>query len=263
MTAGDFRAALSRHRPQIAVVLGSGLGSLIPPGEIIARLAFAEAGLPATSVHGHPGEFRLVSHRGHASIHQCGRLHGYEGHSPEVVVAPVGLLAEWGVRHLLLTNAAGGIHPALVPGTLMALAGHFSLRAPADWLGAVARLDRPFPCDSVYDVAGNDLLASIERAAGRPLLRGTYTAVTGPCYETPAEIRALRQLGADAVGMSTAPEAAAARRLGLRVNALSCVTNRAAGLSDRPLDHAEVMAAAAGIAARMLGLVGEFARRVG
>jgi purine-nucleoside phosphorylase len=221
--------------------------------EEVAAIPFGEvAGLVATSVHGHSGQVSLGRCGGQPLVVFRGRLHFYEGHPWDRVAAPVRAAAEWGVKVLLLTNAAGGIHDALGPGDLMALRDHLWLQRPNAWKELTH--SRPSP----YSPRLTGVLQSIERARGRQLMAGVYAAVTGPCYETPAEIRALMAMGADAVGMSTAFEALTAVACGLEVAAVSCVTNKAAGLSCGPLDHQEVLANAARPAERLSEMLEAF-----
>jgi purine-nucleoside phosphorylase len=172
-----------------------------------------------------------------------GRLHFYEGKTWPQVTATVDLAHRLGATTLLLTNAAGGIHPELNPGDLMAISGH------RRWLNANDAWHQP--AEGVFSVEWANRLIDHERADGRRLIAGTYAALTGPCYETPAEIRALRAIGADAVGMSTVVEAERGVALGMTVVGLSCITNKAAGLSPGPLDHAEVLANAGAPAERV------------
>jgi purine-nucleoside phosphorylase len=234
----EFARAAARLKPRTAVVLGSGLAGATAAFTERASVAFADVpGLVPPTVHGHGGRLAVGEWAGAAVLLFAGRVHFYEGHRWETVVGTVRAAAELGARQLVLTNAAGGIHEKLVPGELMALAGHLKLLNGGAWRavaagGAVAR---------PYSARLLDVALAHERAAGRELVSGVYAALTGPSYETPAEIRALAACGADAVGMSTAVEAEEAVRLGLEVIALSCVTNRAAGLSGAPLDHAEVL----------------------
>lgn len=250
-----FAANVRDHAPRVAVVLGSGLGAVPHRFEEVASVPFADVpGLAAPSVHGHSGRVSLGRCGGRPLLVYRGRLHFYEGHPWERVAGPVRLAADLGVKALLLTNAAGGIHDRLGPGDLMALRGQLFLQWPDGW----KNLDRPCP----YSPLLVELLQQIERERGRELMAGVYAAVTGPCYETPAEIRALRAMGADAVGMSTAFEAeVAANFFGLEVAAVSCITNKAAGLTGGPLDHAEVLANAARPAERLSDLLEAFLAR--
>jgi purine-nucleoside phosphorylase len=232
--------------PDTAVVLGSGLGGA-DLGPERARLPYARIpGFPRPRVPGHPGVLSLV---GRAAVLR-GRVHYYEGHPMEDVVAPVLALARLGVRRVILTNAAGGIADGLRPGDLMGIVDHLNLMGANPLRGAPAFAD----LTRVYD---RDLLRRAEAVARRlgfRLKRGVYAAMGGPSYETPAEVRMLRRLGADAVGMSTVPEAIAASAAGLKVLALSLITNRAAG-AGRPVSHAEVLARAGEAGARTAALL--------
>ena len=252
-----FTAAVQTHGSRVAVVLGSGLGAVPHRFTKIASIPFADVpGLTAPSVHGHSGAMDLGHCAGVPLLVFRGRLHYYEGHSWDRVAAPVRLMASWSVKTLILTNAAGGIHDRLNPGDLMVLRDHLWLQTPEAVVGQVSNLsgkqDRLETCPT-YSPRLIDLLQAAE--PGRELLAGVYAAVTGPCYETPAEIRALKAMGADAVGMSTAFEAQTAADLGMEVAAISCITNKAAGLTCGTLDHAEVLANAGRPAERISGLL--------
>lgn len=228
-----FAAAAQELAPRAAVVLGSGLGGVVAAFREHATIPFGDVpGLVPPSVSGHGGRI-AVGHWGDVPVLvHFGRLHFYEGHPWDVVCGPVRVAAELGARAFIQTNAVGGIHPSLGPGGLMAVERHFTVLGPDGWRG-----------DPVAPYAPRllDVIRSHEAAAGRDILCGTYAALTGPCYETPAEIRALAARGADVVGMSTAREAEAAAGLGLEAAAVSCVTNHAAGIGGDPLDHAEVV----------------------
>jgi purine-nucleoside phosphorylase len=254
-----FTAAIREHRPRAAVVLGSGLGAVPHRFEQVASVSFADVpGLAATSVHGHSGTIDLGHCAGVPLLVFRGRLHFYEGHSWDRVASPVRLMAGWGVKTLILTNAAGGIHDGLNPGDLMVLRNHLWLQSPQAVEG---RIGNPSFDDSPYS---RRLIEALQAAEpDRELLAGVYAAVTGPCYETPAEIRALRAIGADAVGMSTAFEAITAAGLGMEVAAISCITNRAAGLTCGTLDHTEVLANAGRPAERISRLLEAILPRVG
>jgi purine-nucleoside phosphorylase len=207
-------------------------------------------GLTATSVVGHHGCLTLGDWAGRRVLLFEGRLHYYEGHPWRTVTLPIETAAYLGARILLLTNAAGGIHDALVPGSLMAIHAHIEWTRPSCWRG----LARPTP----YSLRLAKSLAQAAHGLDMELHQGTYAAVTGPCYETPAEIRALRAWGADAVGMSTAREIQAGYDRGLECAALSCITNRAAGLSDGPINHKEVLSTAAAQSDRLADLLERF-----
>lgn len=251
-----FTAAIQSHQPQVAVVLGSGLGAVPHRFTEAAAIAFADVpNLVAPSVHGHSGKICLGVCGGVPLLVFRGRLHFYEGHSWERVAAPVKLMANWGVKTLFLSNAAGGIHDRLWPGDLMVLRDHLWLQVPQP-VGQVSNLsgarDRLETCPT-YSRRIVELLQQAE--PDRELLAGVYAALTGPCYETPAEIRALKAMGADAVGMSTAFEARTAVELGMEVAAISCITNKAAGLAAGILDHKEVLANAGRPAERISNLL--------
>jgi purine-nucleoside phosphorylase len=224
--------------PRTAVVLGSGLAGATSAFVERASVGFGDIpGLVPPTVHGHGGRLAVGEWSGAPALLFLGRLHFYEGHPRDVVTGTVRIAAELGATRIVLTNAAGGITPALGPGELMAIRGHLKLLAPTAWrlLANDSAVSQP------YSPRLLDAIQSHERAAGRELLAGVYAALTGPSYETPAEIRALAACGADAVGMSTAMEAEEAARLGLEVAGISCITNKAAGLGTAALDHAEVL----------------------
>lgn len=244
--------------PLAAIVLGSGMAAVARGLTPLASVPFGDIpGLSATSIVGHKGCLTLGDWAGRRVLLFEGRLHFYEGHSWDQVVSPVRLAAALGVRVLLQTNAAGGIHDTLGPGSLMALREHIEWTRPYCWRepgpGALGP-SRPAP----YAPRLLDLLDQAALELGIPLQRGVYAAVTGPCYETPAEVRALRSWGADAAGMSTARETQAGFDLGLECAALSLITNKAAGLSATPLDHHEVITTAAAQAEWLVRLVTRF-----
>jgi purine-nucleoside phosphorylase len=230
--------------PSIAIVLGSGLG-------VLADLAGSSTSCgyegiphwPVTRTMGHAGRLVIGRLGGRAVLLLCGRSHLYEGHAAARVVFPIRVLGRLGVRTVVLTNAAGGISPHLQPGVLMTIDDHLNLMGANPLQGPNdARLGPRFPdMSEVYSRRLRGLADDAAREAGLPLAHGVYAAVAGPSYETPAEVRALRAIGADAVGMSTVPEAIAARHLGLEVLGLSSITNVAAGLSSRKIAADEVI----------------------
>lgn len=251
----DFLAAARALAPRTAVVLGSGLGASVARVRPAAEVQFADVPeFAAPTTLGHSGRVIAGTWAGVPVLVFQGRLHFYEGNPWGRVTAPVRLAADLGVRTLILTNAAGGIRDDLNPGDLMVISGHVSLLDPDDWWRAAADYPGPHPLQ-LFDPESIERLQALSAAAGRPLPAGTYAALTGPCYETPAEIRALRAMGADAVGMSTVREAEEASARGLRIVAISCITNKAAGLSAGPLDHAEVIQNAAAPADRLANLL--------
>lgn len=243
--AEALRARLSSRLPRTAVVLGSGLGGLARRLVDAQTVAFATLpGFPAATVPGHAGEFIAGTSGGREVLFQAGRVHRYEGHAADVVALPVRVLARLGVSTLILTNAAGGLRPDFVPGTLMLVADQVNLTFGNPLAGAVRAGEVRFPdMSDPFDARLREVARTVARAQGRPLQEGVYAGVTGPSYETAAEIRMLRRLGADAVGMSMIHEVVAARALGLRCLGLSTITNLAAGLSRDRLTHDEVLEA--------------------
>ncbi len=256
--AGEVVARwLDGRRPDLALVLGSGLGALGDEVEDARRLPYAAIpGCPEPHVAGHRGELIAGTLAGGRVLVQSGRFHGYEGHAPGVVASLVRLYSELGITTLLLTNAAGGIAAGLGPGALMLLAGHLNLMFANPLVGPVADGELRFPdMSEPYDPGLRALARRVAERERIPLPEGVYAGVMGPSYETRAEIRMLRAVGADAVGMSTVPEVVAARARGMRCLALSIITNRAAGLGAARLSHAEVMAAAEEAGSRLGRLV--------
>jgi purine-nucleoside phosphorylase len=229
--------------PQVGVVLGSGLGEFAERVTEKTAIAFAEIPhFKKVSVAGHAGRLVLGKIGSVPVAVLQGRYHYYEGHDIDDVVFPVRVLAKLGARSLLLTNAAGGIGRELRPGDLMVIRDHVNLMGINPLRGANdERLGPRFPdMSNVYDPQFQDLIGAAQKEIGLAARKGVYLALSGPSYETPAEIRMLTTLGADAVGMSTVPEAICARHMGLRVAGISCVTNLAAGISAQPLNHKEV-----------------------
>jgi len=248
----ELKQRLAAYRAHTALVLGSGLGTFVELLEVEERIPFAEAGLPQSRVGGHAGEL-ILGTLGKARLAVLsGRVHLYEGWKAEDVCAGVRLLAAAGVRSLILTNAAGTLNPAFPPGQWMQLADHINLTGQSPLTGGANFVDM----SEVYSRAWRMRFAAAASRRAMPLHEGTYISVCGPQYETPAEIRAFRTLGADAVGMSTVLEAIAARASGMEVAGFSCLTNWAAGIAG-PLDHSEVLATGRGAADAFAGLLAE------
>jgi purine-nucleoside phosphorylase len=251
------REKLAGRQPQVAIVLGSGLGFLAGKIENAVSVPYEEIpGFPLPTVPGHAG--RLVSGRlaGKEVLVQNGRFHMYEGHSPATCAMPVRVFAELGVGTLMLTNAAGGIRRTFAPGTLMLIADHINLTFRNPLTGPVFPGEERFP--DMSDPYDRDLRALARRVAAArhiDLDEGVYVGLLGPTYETPAEVRMLDRLGADAVGMSTVIEVIAARARGIRCLGVSTVTNAAAGISATKLSHQEVMEAAEAVKDRLAGVI--------
>ncbi len=229
--------------PKVAIVLGSGLGFLSDEVRDSVRIPYAEIpGFPQPGVVGHKGELVAGTLEGVPVLVQSGRFHLYEGHSADVVALPVRVFHAVGVRTLIVTNAAGGVRPTFRAGALMLIADHVNLMFRNPLIGPVQEGEERFPDMSApYDPELRALAREVARQERIPLDEGVYLALLGPCFETPAEIRMLQRLGADAVGMSTVPEVITARARGIRCLGFSTITNLAAGISPVPLSHQEVL----------------------
>ena len=234
---------LSRLRPTLAIILGSGFHHVLSKLQVEAEVSYATLpGFPPVGVSGHAGQLLIGRLGGTAVMVLSGRSHFYEGHSMEVVTFAVRALAAYGIRDLLLTNAAGGVNRAFRPGDFMVLTDHINLMGTNPLRGApVPGLPRFVDLTCTYDQGLRALLQRAGRRCGTKLKAGVYLGVSGPSYETPAEIRAFRTLGADLVGMSTVHEVIVARHMGIEVLGISLVTNAAAGVLNEPIHHEEVM----------------------
>jgi len=229
--------------PKIALVLGSGLGDFAESIRKEAVLDYKDiAGFPQSTVEGHQGRFVFGYVKDVPVVCMQGRVHYYEGYSISDVVLPIRLMKLLGAEVLFLTNAAGGVNTAYRPGDLMLIRDHISSFVPSPLIGPNMNSLGPRFCDmsDTYDRELRGILKETARRLDIPLQEGVYLQFTGPQYETPAEIRMARTLGADAVGMSTACEAVAANHMGMKICGISCITNMAAGVTDSPLSHDEV-----------------------
>src|SRR6266567_861948 len=255
--ADAVRRRVGDLRPGVAIVLGSGLGALADEVRSAFRIPYSEIpGFPAPGAPGHKGELVAGMLEGVPVLVQSGRFHLYEGHAPSVAGLPVRVFARLGVPMLIVTNAAGGIRHTFRPPTLMLIADHINLMFRNPLVGPVVDGDQRFPdMSDPYDAALRASARAVARAEGIVLEEGVYAALLGPSFETPAEIRMLERLGADAVGMSTVPEVIAARARGLRCLGFSSVTNVAAGLSAQPLSHVDVLEAGSRVAGQLERLI--------
>jgi purine-nucleoside phosphorylase len=255
---------LSGRTPLIGLVLGSGLGGVAASFADPVRVPYAEIpGFVPPSVAGHAGELVVGGFGGATVACLSGRIHLYEGEATERVVFGVRLLAALGCRAVLLTNAAGGIRSDLGPGSLVVISDHLNLTGKNPLIGALEPGSTRFvDMTTAYDARFRELARDAAHAAGLSISEGVYAGVLGPSYETPAEIRMLRALGADAVGMSTVLEVIALREKRVRVGAVSVVTNLAAGLGDGELDHEDVQAKGAGARAALVALLDGWVTRV-
>jgi purine-nucleoside phosphorylase len=232
------------------IVLGSGLAPLADAVVVEREVAFADVGLPASTVPGHSGKFIFGKLEGASVLLMKGRVHLYEGHGARAVTVGVRWMAGQGIERLILTNAAGTLNPDFKPGSWMMFSDHLNLTGTSPLEGADF-----IDLTEAYDPAWRMEFRGAADALGMILHEGVYAGLSGPQYETPAEIRMLRTLGADAVGMSTVLETIQARSLGLPVCAFSCLTNWAAGISAAPLDHHEVLETGKQSAQAMIGLL--------
>ena len=232
-----------RQRPALALVLGSGFHHVLAALRVAKKIPYADIpGFPRPTVSGHAGELYFGRLGGTPVLVLSGRAHFYEGHPMERVTFAVRALAAFGIRDLLLTNAAGGINSKFRAGDFMVLTDHINLMGVNPLRGPeMPGLPRFVDLTEVYDPRLSARLFRAGKSCNVRLRRGVYLAVSGPNYETPAEVRAFARLGADAVGMSTVPEAIVARQCGLNVAAISCITNLAAGISRGKLSHGEVL----------------------
>lgn len=255
-----------QFRPEIALVLGSGLGDYAKEMDVKESISYSEIeGFPVSTVPGHEGRFLFGYVKGVPIVAMQGRVHYYEGYPITDVVLPVRLMGLLGAKTVILTNAAGGVNFNFQPGDLMMITDHITTVVPSPLIGAnIDELGPRFPdMSEVYDKELREIIRQAARNTGISLQQGVYVQLTGPAYETPAEIRMCRIWGADAVGMSTACEAVAARHMGLKVCGISCITNMASGMSDKPLDHKEVQETADRVAEEFKKLVTETIRLIG
>lgn len=265
MTEGlEAAVAAIRERtplvPEVGVVLGSGLGAFADAVEDAVVVPYGSIpGWPASTAAGHAGELVLGRFGERPVAVMKGRAHLYEGLPPARVVFGVRVLGRLGIRALVLTNACGAVDTALAPGQLVAVSDHLNLQGASPLVGPNDDTLGPrFPdLSDAYDPAYRALAHAAAARLGLTLGEGVYAAWLGPAFETPAEIRMMRALGADLVGMSTVPEVIAARHQGVRCLALSCVTNMAAGVLPEPIDHEQVLAIGAAAAADLVALLGE------
>ncbi len=248
---------LGKLKPRVAIVLGSGLGSVADSVDAAIRIPHsAIPGFPEPGAPGHKGELVGGTLDGVPVLVQSGRFHLYEGHAPAVAALPVRVFSRLGVGTLVVTNAAGGLRHTFRPPTLMLIADHINLMFKNPLVGPVEEGDERFPdMSDPYDPALRALAREAARAEQIWLEEGVYAGLLGPSFETPAEIRMLARLGADAVGMSTVPEVIAARARGMRCLGFSSITNVAAGLSAQKLSHEEVLEAGKRVAGQLERLI--------
>ncbi|MBQ6575022.1 MAG: purine-nucleoside phosphorylase [Lachnospiraceae bacterium] len=252
--------------PTVALVLGSGLGKFAEEIEVVGSISYSEIeGFPTSTVPGHAGQFVFGYVDKVPVVCMQGRVHYYEGYPITDVVLPMRLMALMGAKYAFLTNASGGINRNFKAGDFMLLNDHISLFAPNPLIGPnIDEIGTRFPdMSSVYDPILRDIIKNVADDFGISMQEGVYAQLTGPSFESPAEIRMLGKLGVDAVGMSTVVEAIAANHMGMKICAISCVCNLAAGICDTPLTHDEVQEAAAKAAPLFKQIVRETIVRIG
>ncbi len=265
--AADYvrqRVGAAFATPVCGIVLGSGLGGLAHHVSNATRIPFSHVpGFPTATVAGHAGQLIIGTLADRPVALMAGRFHMYEGHDASLAAFPARVLHALGAPVYFASNAAGGVRRTFAPGDLMMIADHINLMFRNPLLGPVESGDIRFPdMSEPYDAALQETLRASAQAIGVSLQVGVYCGLLGPTYETPSEVRMLERLGVDAVGMSTVPEVIVARAIGMRVAAVSCITNKAAGLSHETLDHSEVVDVGKRVAVHFEGLVTEFVRRL-
>ena len=262
--ADAVREPLGVRAPVAAIVLGSGLGALADRLGNATRVPYGEIpGFHAPGVEGHRGELMRGTLGGREVLLLAGRFHIYEGHSARAAAFPVRVVHALGARTLFVSNAAGGVRRTFRPGDLMLIADHLNLMFRNPLIGALEQGDTRFPdLSAPWSLRLAAILGEAARSLGIPLQRGVYAGLLGPSYETPAEVRMLERMGADAVGMSTVPEVIVAAALGMEAAGISCITNHAAGIMAAPLDHKDVVEVGARAADAFCALVERFVERL-
>ena len=259
-SADAIRQRAGTTAPEIGIVLGSGLGGLAAEIEDSVRIPFAEVpGFPSATVAGHAGALVHGKLSGRTVVAMAGRFHMYEGHPPQLAAFPVRVMYELGARIYFASNAAGGIRRDLSAGDLMIIEDHLNLSGVNPLTGHVEEGDERFPDMSApYDAELRALLKASGLKVGVETKEGVYACLSGPSFETRAEIRMLERLGADAVGMSTVPEVIVARAMGMRAAGMSCIANAASGVTDAPVLHTDVLEVTARAAKSFQALVRDF-----
>lgn len=257
--ADAVRARLGDERPVAAIVLGSGLGGLVEEIDVVETVRYEDIpGFPTATVAGHAGALIAGTLAGKFVVALAGRFHVYEGHDIRLAAFPARVVHALGAPTFIVSNAAGGVNRLWQPGDLMLIRDHINMMFRNPLIGPLEPGDLRFPDMSApYDDALLSLARRVGAEQGIALREGVYAALLGPAYETPAEVRMLAALGADAVGMSTVPEVIAARAVGMRVLGVSCITNLACGLTSAPITHAEVLETGGRVAERFRRLIRE------
>jgi purine-nucleoside phosphorylase len=261
--ATAIRKHAAAQQPKVGIILGSGLGSLSKSIADAVRIPFADIpGFPPATIAAHEGAVIVGSLGGREVVALSGRFHMYEGHPAALAAFPVRVFHALGAQELFVSNAAGGISPKLAVGDLMMISDHLNLMGTNPLVGEAQEGETRFPdMTDAYNIGLRWVLRTTAEKLGIPLREGIYAGLLGPSYETPSEVKMLRLLGADAVGMSTVPEVIVARALGMRVAGVSCITNAAAGVTGSALSHAEVLETTKRVSASFESLVTAFLAR--
>lgn len=256
--AAGYIQSVAKIKPEVGLILGSGLGILADHIEQAVSIRYEDIPhFPQSTVEGHAGELLIGHVQGKPVVLMKGRFHMYEGYGPQLTAFPVRVMKELGVKTLLVTNAAGGVNTSFEPGDLMLISDHINLTGTNPLIGSNdAELGPRFPdMSQAYSRKLREVARAEADKLGISLQEGVYAGFLGPSYETPAEIRMVRTLGGDAVGMSTVSEVIVASHAGLQVLGISCISNMAAGILDQPLSHAEVMETTDRVREKFLSLV--------
>lgn len=263
-TASVIRSKIGSRAPVVGIILGSGLGGLADKIEDAVKIPYGDVpGFPVPKALGHAGMLICGTLAGKQVVAMAGRFHIYEGHAPALAAFPVRVMHALGVRTLFVSNAAGGVNEQYHAGDLMIIADHLNLMFTNPLIGPQQPGEERFTdMSEAYDGKLRGLLRNAANANGVQIHEGVYAALFGPSYETPSEVRMLRTLGADAIGMSTVPEVLVARALGIRVAGISAITNAASGVSAVPVSHAEVLDVGNQIGAKFQAIVTEFVSRL-
>ncbi len=263
-SAAAIRAKAGSRSPVVGIILGSGLGGLADKIEDAVRIPYGEVpGFPEPKALGHAGTLICGTLAGKQVVAMAGRFHIYEGHAPALAAFPVRVMHVLGVRTLFVSNAAGGVNERYHAGDLMIIADHLNLMFTNPLIGPQQPGEERFTdMSSAYDDKLRGLLRNAANAISVQIHEGVYAALLGPSYETPAEVRMLRTLGADAIGMSTVPEVLVARALGMRVAGISAITNAASGVSPLPVSHSEVLDVGRQVASTFEAIVTDFVSRL-
>lgn len=260
MESVEYVKSIIKDEPEIGGILGSGLGDMADRLEDKVMIKYSDVpNMPVSTVKGHAGQFVFGKMNGKKVIMMQGRFHYYEGHDMSTLALPVYIMKYLGVKTLMVTNAAGGVNEFFVPGDLMIITDHINFAGTNPLIGKNDdKIGPRFPdMSTAYDRDLVKLAKDVAADKNIDVKDGVYLMMTGPCYESPAEIKMTRILGADAVGMSTVPEVIAANHCGLKVLGISCITNMAAGILDQPLDHTEVIETSTRVKSSFVSLVTE------